>query len=142
MAKRVYAGPDASEVTSVRIEYLDAQHASVTVYNRHGNAGSLTVESCDAETIARRLTRELVDGDGELRVVVSQLIADRTPCVFDADAVAFLSGMLVGRWHAVSDTIISSMRASRLVATALEELEAKQQTDEAKSESARVKRDR
>jgi len=54
-----YDGPINSPVTSVRVEVGSGPHARITVWNRHANAGTLTVNKEDAETIALRLVADV-----------------------------------------------------------------------------------
>ena len=56
-----YRGAVGAIVTFVRVERNGGPHARITVWNRGGNAGVLTVEQKDAEQIAGRLLgRDLV----------------------------------------------------------------------------------
>lgn len=60
--ERYFPGTDHSAVTCVRIRQASGPHASLTVWNRGGNAGTLTVLAEDAEIIAQRLL-QLPDED-------------------------------------------------------------------------------
>jgi hypothetical protein len=60
----IYRGVDSGVVTSVRVDRDGGGHAHISVWNRHGLAGTLAVLDADAEQVASRLLGRDLKGDG------------------------------------------------------------------------------